>query len=77
LESAAADLQTGGLIAVVDFHQTPLRVFRRWMQYNHVRMTGHLLPGLAARFRPRLVETRRAYGGWWTYLLFIGEKRAG
>lgn len=76
IECAHAHLAPGGLIAVVDFHDTPVRLYRQWMERNHVRMNGHLLPHLAARFGRRVVETRRAYGGWWTYLIFIGEKKA-
>jgi S-adenosylmethionine-diacylgycerolhomoserine-N-methlytransferase len=75
IECAHADLQPGGLIAVVDFHDTPLLLFRYWMQQNHVRMTGHLLPKLATTFRRRSVETHPAYGGCWTYLLFLGERK--
>ncbi len=74
IEAAYRDLQPGGLIAVVDFHDTPFTWYRHWMARNHVRMTGHLLPRLASRFRHRLVSLSPAYTGWWTYLLFIGEK---
>jgi S-adenosylmethionine-diacylgycerolhomoserine-N-methlytransferase len=75
IECAHMDLRPGGIIAVVDFHDTPFPQFRRWMRFNHVRMNGHLLPTLMTGFKRRLTEIRRAYSGWWTYLLFIGEKK--
>jgi S-adenosylmethionine-diacylgycerolhomoserine-N-methlytransferase len=75
IECAHVDLQPGGLLAVVDFHDTPLPLFRYWMQQNHVRMTSHLLPKLATSFRQCMVETHPAYGGCWTYLLFLGERK--
>ncbi len=61
-------------MAVVDFHDSPLTLFKQWMALNHVRMEGHLLPELQSRFRPLVCEIRRAYGGLWYYLLFIGQK---
>jgi S-adenosylmethionine-diacylgycerolhomoserine-N-methlytransferase len=74
IEATRQDLQPGGLIAVVDFHESGLDGFKRWMGLNHVRMEGHLLPALNAGFRPVLSETRAAYGGVWRYLTFIGER---
>lgn len=74
--AAEADLAPGGLIAVVDFHTSPLPLFVRWMALNHVRLAGHLLPVLQSRFATRHLEIRRAYGGLWSYLLFLGRKEA-
>ncbi|CAN5619168.1 hypothetical protein BH10CHL1_BH10CHL1_28680 [soil metagenome] len=74
IDAAYHDLRPGGLIAVVDFHDTPSIIYRHWMARNHVRMIGHLLPRLTARFQPRLASVCPAYTGLWTYLLFIGEK---
>lgn len=74
IENASADLAPGGLIAVVDFHDTPFGWFERWMGVNLVRMDGHLLPKLQTCFQPRQEEVRRAYGGLWRYFLFIGMK---
>lgn len=74
LDSATADLTPGGLIAVVDFHDSRGRGFKTWMGLNHVQMEGHLLPGLRARFTPKLSEIHPAYAGLWEYLLFIGAK---
>jgi S-adenosylmethionine-diacylgycerolhomoserine-N-methlytransferase len=63
------------LIAVVDFHATPLLWFRRWMGCNHVRMEAHLLPALRVRFESRYEAVSRAWGGWWSYFLFLGTPR--
>ncbi len=68
------DLPTGGRIAVVDFHDTPGRPFRRWMARNHVRMDGHLLPFLQARFRTELLEVHPAWLGLWQYFMYVGKK---
>lgn len=77
LEAIAAahhDLAPGGLVAVVDFHTSPFPWFVRWMAYNHVRLAGHLLPALQDQFSTRHLEIRPAYGGLWSYFLFIGQK---
>jgi len=63
IEQAWQDLKPGGHIAVVDFHDTPAPTFRWWMQQNHVRMDGHLLPVLEAKFRPVWREVHSAWGG--------------
>jgi S-adenosylmethionine-diacylgycerolhomoserine-N-methlytransferase len=46
LTAAHQDLALGGMIAVVDFHDSPAPLFKRWMGVNHVRMDGHLRPHL-------------------------------
>ncbi len=74
LQRAYDDLQAGGLIAVVDFHDAPFKFFHRWMGYNHVRMDNHLLPVLQKRFTPIQLEVDQAYGGLWSYFLFVGKK---
>ena len=71
---AKSDLSAGGCVAVVDFHDSPFSIFRRWMRFNHVRMEGHVLPFLEAHFSTVKVEKRKAYLGLWTYFLFIGKK---
>lgn len=75
LAAAGRDLIPGGVLAVVDFHDSGSRLFKRWMGLNHVRLDGHLLPGLQARFPLHESTVRHAYGGVWSYFLFIG--RAG
>lgn len=72
LEFASIDLRPDGLIAVVDFHDTPHEWFRSWMGFNHVRMEGHLLRSLNRSFSPIRTEIRKGYGGLWQFFLFIG-----
>ncbi len=74
LACAYQDLAPGGYIAVVDFHNTPIRAFQRWMEVNHVRMESHLLPELENMFDPETVEINHAYCGSWNYLMFLGTK---
>lgn len=74
IEQAARDLRPGGRIAVVDFHDSPLPWFRRWMGVNHVRLEGHLLPRLESLFEVEHRRVRGAYGGVWRYLEFVGRK---
>jgi S-adenosylmethionine-diacylgycerolhomoserine-N-methlytransferase len=73
IESAQQDLRLGGLMAVVDFHDSNWPLFK-WLMRIHVRLNGHLLPKLQTCFQPRWVEIRPAYAGFWHYLLFVGAK---
>jgi len=75
LDQAFRDLPTGGVIAVVDFHDSSVGWFRNWMKFNHATMDGHLLPALRERFQPLTEEIKPAFGGMWRYLLFLGRKR--
>lgn len=74
IEQASQELEPGAYIAVVDFHDTPSRFFRRWMGHNHVRMEGHLLPRLQAHFRTVSLDVHPAWAGLWRYFLFVGQK---
>ncbi len=74
LECAREDLMSGGLIAVVDFHDSGLKVFQNWMAVNYVRMEGQLRPKLLRDFEPIEDRVHSAYAGLWQYLLFIGKK---
>ncbi len=75
LDQAKTDLSEDGRIAVVDFASTKSSFFRRWMAMNHVRMDGDLHRMLLERFDPQWRDRRSAYGGLWTYLLFVGGKK--
>lgn len=74
LDRALSDLPSGGLAAVVDFHDTPFAFFRWWMGKNHVRMEGHLTPMLEQRFVTREKLIVRAWFGLWRYIIYIGVK---
>jgi S-adenosylmethionine-diacylgycerolhomoserine-N-methlytransferase len=60
-------------MAVVDFHDLGLPLFKRWMGLNHVRLDGHLLAGLKSRFPTCDWAIRPAFGGVWSYFHFIGR----
>jgi S-adenosylmethionine-diacylgycerolhomoserine-N-methlytransferase len=73
LTAASQDLASGGAIAVVDFHDSGSQAFKRWMGLNHVRLDGHLLPSLNRLFPLHESTIRSAYGGVWSYFLFVGQ----
>jgi S-adenosylmethionine-diacylgycerolhomoserine-N-methlytransferase len=74
IQSAVEDLAPSGYIAVVDFHDSSSGSFKNWMQKNHVKMEGHLLPVLESNFETAHLETKPAYGIW-NYLLYVGQKK--
>jgi len=67
-------LTQDGIIAVVDFHDTPWRRFERWMNVNHVTMDGSILATLEKNYVPIKKSTHKAYGGLWTYFNFVGQQ---
>lgn len=75
IEQANRDLTQGGYIAVVDFHDSKLTSFKKWMGVNHVRMDGHIYAKLNSLYEPQVVKTPTAYGTLWQYVLFIGQKK--
>lgn len=73
LRICKADLNSTGIVAVVDFHESRWGWFRRWMAVNHVRMEGHVLEELRKHFQPCVCEVHRGYADLWRYMLFIGK----
>ncbi len=67
------DLAEGGVIAVVDFHETRWTWFRKWMGVNHVRMEGQILAQLDAGFEAVVRRIGRGYGGLWRFVTFVGR----
>lgn len=67
------DLSEGGVIAVVDFHETRWTWFRKWMGVNHVRMEGQILAQLDAGFEAVVRTIGRGYGDLWRYVTFVGR----
>jgi S-adenosylmethionine-diacylgycerolhomoserine-N-methlytransferase len=74
IDRAFSDLPFGGIVAVVDFHDTPFAIFRWWMGKNHVRMEGHLAPMLEKQFETREKLIVRAWFGLWRYILYVGVR---
>lgn len=74
---AIADLENGGAIAIVDFHDTPWGWFRSWMGLNHVRFDGQIQQTLDnIHVSLELCQIKQAYGGLWRYLLCVGVKNS-
>lgn len=71
----SADLKPSGYIAIVDFHHSPYRWFRRWMSKNHVNLSRKILAKLKHRYQPVKREVNDAYLGLWSYFLFIGQNQ--
>jgi hypothetical protein len=67
-------IRAGGIVAVADFHDSPMPGFKAHMSNHHVRMDGHLLPVLEQQFEPLYSRVGKAYGGIWEYLVFVGRK---
>lgn len=69
------DLKPSGHIAIVDFHNSPYRWFRRWMDKNHVDLRNNILPMLNNLYHPVQADVKNAYFGLWSYFLFVGQKQ--
>lgn len=76
LADAADNLTRDGRMAVVDFRDTPISAFRRWMGLNHVHLDDRLLARLKSRFHAQDCGTRAAYVGTWRWFWFIGTNAA-
>jgi S-adenosylmethionine-diacylgycerolhomoserine-N-methlytransferase len=77
LAHAAAELAPGGIVAVVDFHDTRSRLARRWLEAHGVRVDAQLLPALEAVFTPLRVEIGRPWPWPWRAFLFLGRRPEG
>jgi S-adenosylmethionine-diacylgycerolhomoserine-N-methlytransferase len=75
IHRAKKDLKPGGVIAVVDFHNSTIRPFKKHMGNHHVRMDGHLLPVLEQAFEKEVSRVQMAYFGLWEIVTFIGKKK--
>jgi S-adenosylmethionine-diacylgycerolhomoserine-N-methlytransferase len=75
IESAAADLRSGGIVSVVDFSHTDASWLEHWMRRNHVRTQGHLWPVLRHSFEPLKEKLKPAYGGLWQLGMFHPPKK--
>ena len=73
IDQIKTNLNSDGLIAVVDFHNSPFSWFRRWMQINHVDMNGSLYKYLISLYTPNHISTKSVYGNLWSYFIFTGR----
>lgn len=67
-------LKENGRIVVVDFNTTPFKSFEKWMNFNHVQISGHLFEELNKTFQTQFLKTQKGYMGLWKYSLFVGTK---
>ncbi len=75
LRRGVEDLREGGVLAVVDFHDTGWGWFRRWMGVNHVRFEGQLKAAVEELgVRVEHGEVASAYGGVWQYWLCVARR---
>lgn len=75
LLQASFDLKAGGIIAIVDFYDSPFHWFKTHMGNNHVRMDAHFGPVLEGFFHTEFDQSYTAYGGIWEYFMYVGRKR--
>lgn len=73
LSSAISCLRPSGLMAVVDFHQSPLAFYRLFMKANHVSLTGQLYSSLLGLLHSDYNRISFPYFGAWSYFTFIGR----
>ena len=75
LRDCADDLSPSGYIAIVDFHASSSKWFKQWMSLNHVRMEEQISHSLTSlSYVPERVQTSKAFGGLWDYLVYVGRK---
>lgn len=73
--NAISRLTPTGLIAVVDFNQTPLPFYRSFMAANHVSLSGELYSTLLELLVPVHHRVHHSYFGAWSYFVFVGRPR--
>lgn len=73
LAEAHRHLAPGGVVCVVDFHETPFTWFRKWMRMNHVLMESQLLD--TVKNLGSLVHYQEGKGLWgvWNYNVMISD----
>lgn len=76
LASAWKQVAPGGVLAIVDFHDSPLRPFRQWMAVNHVRMQGELPAYVRDLGGEAQLSRYSAFGGLWRYVQILVVKPA-
>lgn len=73
LDQSVLDLNEGGYLAVVDFHDSQFQWFKNHMGGHHVRMDSHLQQYLNSHCKAVHNESKAAYLGIWEYLLYVGQ----
>lgn len=76
IDQAQYDLKEDGYVAVVDFHDTKVPFYKKFMRANHVRLDGQILPLLEEKYTSQLNEVKKGYFGVWEYMKFLGQKKS-
>jgi S-adenosylmethionine-diacylgycerolhomoserine-N-methlytransferase len=74
LKNAIKSLKKNGYLVVVDFDKTPLPIFKKWMKFNHVKISNGLFEQLNKHFQNKFYQTHNSYFGLWKYSFFVGSK---
>jgi len=74
IEQAQYDLKPEGYIAVVDFHDTASKFYKKFMRANHVRLDGQLLPVLEEKYDTLISKVKKGYLGYWEYMIYVGKQ---
>ena len=74
VDLALRHLKPGGYLSVVDFHDTPLPFYKRFMRWHHVSLDGHLLPYLEQQTTNPRYQLRSGLFRGWRYLVFRGQR---
>ena len=65
MENALRHLKPGGYLLIVDFHDSDVAAFKKWMGVNHVRMDSHLLAKANNMVKLERHKVSKAYFGLW------------
>lgn len=66
-------LKKDGHIAIVDFHDSKINIFKKWMQFNHVIMNDELLKSIKNNFQTQSIKIRKGIFPFWSYFSYIGK----
>jgi S-adenosylmethionine-diacylgycerolhomoserine-N-methlytransferase len=72
---ALSMLKPGGIIAVVDFHASPLGLYRSFMHRNHVSLSAEIYPFLKQHTNTLHEQKHSAYFGTWSYFTYLGTRK--
>jgi S-adenosylmethionine-diacylgycerolhomoserine-N-methlytransferase len=75
LDKVPQDLSEQGVVCIADFENTQFEFYHRFMNSQHIQVEGQLLPLLDQRFKPIVRKVKKAYGGIWTYLIYVGQNK--
>jgi S-adenosylmethionine-diacylgycerolhomoserine-N-methlytransferase len=66
-------LKPGGLFLALDYFETPFTSIRNWLQKKRIQIDPRILMDCVSELRPVVFQKHQAYGGLWTYFMFMGN----